>query len=46
MFRNWTKIIPFFILRYIAIKNNERMIDPSNKKIFVQLYDDTIIYLK
>jgi hypothetical protein len=46
MFRSWTRILPFFILRYIAIKQGERFIDPVTKKVFVQLYDDTIVYVK
>lgn len=46
MFKSWTRIIPFFILRYIAIKKGEKFVDPSTNKVFVQLYDDTIVYVK
>jgi hypothetical protein len=44
MMRPWTQILPFFIVRYIALKSSERFV--MDKKVWVQVYADTFIRVK
>lgn len=48
MMRNWTKILPFFVVEYIAKKYGERFTDhhaPGRNKVFVYPYDGVKIFV-
>ena len=46
MLRNWTKILPFFVVEWIAKKYGEQFYDERVKSNFVYPYKNVRFYFK
>ena len=44
MMRMWAKILPFFVVEYIAKKYGEKFYDERTKKCFVYPYKNVRLY--